>query len=277
MKKLYFIPIGGLANRLFSMNSAISFCEDYNIKLKIIWFKDKGMGAGFSDLFLLSSQYNNVEIVDAKWYHYIFDRPRKRNLWLPYLFQYFYFCTKIYEYQLRYLRGKELYEKILEKRKTYLIHWAEFYSREVMKYDRFLLNREIQGVVNKRVSVFRDIPTVGVHVRRSDNVNSINNSPISLFIERIKREIADDNTVQFYVASDSLEEKQKLIKMFGRRVITSTQEVRRDTTDGIIEAVIDLYALAKTQKIYGSFYSTFSSYAAKINAIPLEILTVTNE
>ena len=47
MKRLTLIPIGGLANRFNAITSAIAFCRDYHIKLRVIWFKDKGMGANF--------------------------------------------------------------------------------------------------------------------------------------------------------------------------------------------------------------------------------------
>ena len=89
MKRLTLIPIGGLANRFNAITSAIAFCRDYHIKLRVIWFKDKGMGANFHDLFELSEDVDKsmVEIIDAKWFHYIYDRPRRRNFWIPYIFQ----------------------------------------------------------------------------------------------------------------------------------------------------------------------------------------------
>ena len=43
MKTLTLVPIGGLANRFYAITSAIASCKDYNVKLKVIWFKDKGM------------------------------------------------------------------------------------------------------------------------------------------------------------------------------------------------------------------------------------------
>ena len=90
-----FIPIGGLANRFFAITSAISFCQDHNVRLRVIWFKDWGMGTSFNSIMELSQHFQDVEITDARWKDYIFDRPRKRNLWLPYLFQRFYFGKRI--------------------------------------------------------------------------------------------------------------------------------------------------------------------------------------
>ena len=40
----------------------------------------------------------------------------------------------------------------------------------------------------------------------------------------------------------------------------------------IREGVADMYTLARTQKIYGSFQSSFSNIAAQLGRVPLEIL-----
>ncbi len=42
--------------------------------------------------------------------------------------------------------------------------------------------------------------------------------------------------------------------------------------EGIREGVADMYTLARTQKIYGSFQSSFSNIAAQLGRVPLEIL-----
>ena len=79
MKSLTLVPIGGLANRFYAITSAIAFCRDHDITLRVIWFKDKGMGADFHSLFELSETVDKhkVEIVDAKWFHYLYDLGRK--------------------------------------------------------------------------------------------------------------------------------------------------------------------------------------------------------
>ena len=74
------------------------------------------------------------------------------------------------------------------------------------------------------------------------------------------------------MASDDLAEKQKLKELFGDRIITSWEEVRRDTLQGIKDAVVELYTLASTKKIYGSASSTYSMLAALLGHIELEIL-----
>ena len=78
-KKLTLVPIGGLANRLYAITSAIAFCEDHDIDLKVVWFKDWGMGADFHALFELAGNHPHVEIVDVTWKDYIYEDATEQN------------------------------------------------------------------------------------------------------------------------------------------------------------------------------------------------------
>lgn len=46
---LTFIPVGGLANRMRSISSAISLSDGDN--MHIYWFKDQGLNCRFDQLF----------------------------------------------------------------------------------------------------------------------------------------------------------------------------------------------------------------------------------
>ena len=53
-KELTLVPIGGLGNRMLAITSAINYCLRKDFNLKIVWFRDWGMGANFHDLFNIS-------------------------------------------------------------------------------------------------------------------------------------------------------------------------------------------------------------------------------
>lgn len=262
MKTLTLVPIGGLANRFYAITSAIAFCKDYNIKLRVIWFKDKGMGADFHSLFKLSEDVDksNVEVIDAKWYHYIYDRPRKRNLWLPWLWQYLLFSKRVDE-------GKQLHitHEILETKHLYLTHFCQFYK---MNPDLSVIkpNEYIESLIKEKKSIFPD-RIIGVHIRRGDHQLSIKESPLSVFINKMKKEIELYPDTFFYLASDSLNEKKQLISIFGNRIITDLSPTRRDNNEGIVLAVVELYLLSATKRIYGYSGSTFSVLASQISGI----------
>ena len=77
--------------------------------------------------------------------------------------------------------------------------------------------------------------------------------------------------VAFYVATDSEEDKTRLKEQFKERIITSPYKADRSTSEGIIEAITEMYALKSTQKIYGSYRSSYSILAADLSNIPLII------
>lgn len=275
MKQLTLVPIGGLANRIYAITSAIAFCKDYDVKLRIIWFKDKGMGADFHSLFDLSSEVDKskVEIIDAKWYHYIYDRPRKRNLWLPFVIQTFCFNFRYYEKNvLKTLNIDKLAEYIKRNKSIYLVAYYNFYNVE--KFNFLLLKNAISKRVDQIACSFSQKKTIGIHLRRTDNIDSIMNSPLSLFVIRMDREIASNPDIHFYIASDSMDEKLELQKQYGDRIIMSLKEVQRNNKDGIIDALIELYILSRTCKIYGSAHSSFSTLAAGIGGVELEIVSL---
>lgn len=271
-----FIPIGGLANRFFAIISAISFCQDHNVRLRVIWFKDWGMGASFNSIMELSQHFQNVEIIDARWKDYIFDRPRKRNLWLPFLFQRFYFGKRIYEkdvYEGDFSIDK-LKEAVLKQKSVYLVQCNFFYPKQgtfQILRPSILIQKKIE---NRKKLLKIDSNMIGIHIRRTDHVDSIKNSPLSLFVSKMEEEIRRDSSIRFYVASDDLVEKEKLRKIFGERVVAIFDEVRRDNQKGINDAMLDLYTLASMKKIYGSSNSTYSRLAAQLSGIDLEILSV---
>ena len=270
MKHLTLVPIGGLANRLFAITSAISFCRANGYTLKIYWFKDWGMGANFHDLFQ-KIDLPDVELIDAKWYHYIYDRPRKRNLWLPWIWQRFAFGNRIYEKEsFRIRHRQELVDKLLRYDRNYLIEWYAFFKESNFgRYIRPLAS--IQSKVQKVQALFPEY-TVGIHIRRSDHVDAIRNSPTQLFIDKMRAEILAHPAVKFFVASDSVEVKKELREEFKDRIISYEAEMTRGSKNGIIDAVVELTLLSKTARIYGSFNSTYSEFAAKLSDIDLIIL-----
>jgi hypothetical protein len=104
-------------------------------------------------------------------------------------------------------------------------------------------------------------------MRRRDHKKAISESPLSLFESVISDEISKNSAVNFYVASDSEEEKQYLKQIFGSRIITKLESSDRRSIQGMQAALVDLYTLSKTCKIYGSSGSSFSQTAADISGI----------
>lgn len=110
---------------------------------------------------------------------------------------------------------------------------------------------------------------VGLHVRQTDNRLAIQNSPIERYDQIIEDEIKRDSQIRFYLATDSEEVKHDLKNRYGSRIITIPLCLKRSSLQGMKDAVVDLYCLASTSKIYGSSASTYSLLAGKIYGTPV--------
>lgn len=114
--------------------------------------------------------------------------------------------------------------------------------------------------------------TVGVHIRRTDNVKSLSESPVEAFRRAMNHEIQENFNTRFYLATDDESLKRTLVQQYSDRIITQRTNVRRDTLAGMEEAVVDLWCLAATQKLLGSYWSSFTDMAAELGGIHPEIV-----
>lgn len=130
----------------------------------------------------------------------------------------------------------------------------------------FRPNIKLNETINKVTENF--VNTIGIHIRRSDHKEATKRSKTSYFIGKMNEYIKNDKNVKFFLATDDIETKNKLITEFGSRVITNNiTNYNRNQKDAIQSALIDLYCLSKTKQVLGSYHSTFSQMAATIGEI----------
>ena len=72
-RKLLFVPVGGLGNRMRSIASAVSLTRKAGVELEIIWFCDWALNACFCKLFKPFVLPDNVVLRDAAWKDYIWQ------------------------------------------------------------------------------------------------------------------------------------------------------------------------------------------------------------
>jgi hypothetical protein len=109
--------------------------------------------------------------------------------------------------------------------------------------------------------------TVGVHIRRTDHMAAIKHSSIQHFINAMDCEVAKTNA-NFFLATDCKETERELLSRYPHKITIFPKSCySRNSVLGIQEALIDLYCLSKTDKVLGSYYSSFSQVAAEISGI----------
>lgn len=266
------VPYGGLANRMKAIEALILLTEETGAESKAIWFKDQGLNCPFERLFR-PLKVSGLTLRNAVFTDYILnDRPRKKNLYIPHLFQKIRFNSCLHEDEVtqKAYRDFDFPQWAVSHKKTYLSACLQFHPGERQNsFKSFIPIPELLERIDERCKEFAT-NTIGIHIRRTDNIIAIEKSPTELFIRRMKEEIEIDKEVRFYLASDSPEEKKRLTAIFGDRLITNWKPVSRSTPEGVQDALVELYTLSRTQKIVGSYYSSYSETAAEIGKIPYE-------
>jgi hypothetical protein len=81
----------------------------------------------------------------------------------------------------------------------------------------------------------------------------------------MEKEIRTNPSVTFFLATDSPKEEQLMCSRFGDRIIVCRKRFSRLSLEGMRDALVDMYCLAATRRIYTSWNSSFSEIAGQIN------------
>ena len=122
MNRITFVPVGGLANRMRAIASVITLAQQTDSKLKVIWFPTWDLYAPFDFLFEPINK-DCITLRNAStWDKFTIDRPRRKNLCLPYLFQYLTFGDCKYECSFYSLIQQKFDFKgwVMSKREVYM-------------------------------------------------------------------------------------------------------------------------------------------------------------
>jgi hypothetical protein len=269
--KLVFVPSGGLGNRLRAVASAYNLAQTTGIQLRIYWFQDWALHAPFHSLFqpspLLCLTEGNVAAAMC------YDRPRRRNLFIPRLYQQLSFDQRIDEWQVTPLKQQGFdFNAWARGKRSYMSCYQDFGSFPNTVFAQ--LFHPIDAIERKiayNLSQLGDSP-IGIHIRRTDNIAATRRSPIQLFIDQIQTLLDERPAQRFYLATDDEPTKQQLRQLFGAAIITANSQAERGTIEGIQAAVAEMFTLARTRCIYGTADSSFSVIASRIGGNELHIL-----
>lgn len=282
---LYINPIGGLANRMRALAGGISLAQDLGVDFKLVWLKNWELYAEFDDIFEMPEELlGRVSYPDKVTYGILYSPPRLKNLYIS--------SMTLRRYGLSFLGSNEpyfdiaaavdsgsevkrMFEQGFAKRdKCFLQGGIHLYPFDLELYRHlFKPSENIKKVVDERIAELGE-NRYGVHIRRTDNIESIRKSPDEIFIKEMNRRLTVNSEIRFYLSTDSEEVKLKFKREFGEKVRFSPKVARRDTVDGIKEAAIELFTLANTKAILGSYFSSFSEAASLLGDVPLKEVRV---
>lgn len=268
MKDITLIPFAGLCNRMRAVSSGIFAAKEMDVPLFIYWNKTHDCFANWSDLFL-PLQLTGVSIIENR--NPINWISNKRTFRIPAFIR-----QLLYEKCIRGFsrnNGKTILEedRFLNTEGHVCIESCCDLCDHFPLNKIFILTEELENKVNEIKSSFSQ-KTIGVHIRRTDNYNSIKSNTINDFVKRMVEELNSDCNISFYLATDDYSVKTIMRNKFGDRILSPQFELSRTSVNGMKDAVVDLYCLSKTNHIIGSFYSSYSEIASELGNIELEII-----
>ena len=282
------VPLGGLCNRLRAIQSAIALAQDMQAPLRIVWLRDSGLNARFTDLFepltsqvLPAGRRIPLSLSDSSDV-FRYAVPTRYNLRLPLLWQRLAFDVRLSEaYLCQLLKHPSYKEHPLETlrprlRGKVLIHTGlGFYpSDDTLLPHLFVPSDDVQTLLASRLPLLTP-HTVGLHIRRTDNQMSVLHSPLTAFESAMAADIARDPETVFYLATDDASVADALAANHPGRILTAPYQTAVGETStsktssrgfyagradvrGMQEAVAELFTLMACPRFHGSYWSSFS-------------------
>ncbi len=256
------VPLGGLCNRLRHMLSVISLATDTKAGVEFRWPCNAECFARFDQLFEPLSHTVGPALSR--------DLPGgKRDFYLRKTYR----RLRGYRKQWRDNADAATLRQALMTDKGQKTYIASGYA--LTAYDTRLAAKMFVPLPHlqdriAQVTAHFGTNTIGMHIRRTDNAQSMAHSPVECF-ERIAAQAVQEGK-QIYLATDDEGVLEHFKQTFGQHLLHAPFVGGRDTLQGMEAAVTDLWSLAKTTHIYGSYYSSYSEMAAEIGQVPYTVV-----
>ncbi|GHU70366.1 hypothetical protein FACS1894184_15730 [Clostridia bacterium] len=247
-------PVGGLCNRMRAIASLNGLMKQLKIDrtFTVIWKKNSDLNCLFNALF---SDDPSFAIATSSF-------TFRNHTIVPYKYL-FYYISELYKspsfVNIQNVREIDFIDRKHDKY-IYIYTCHAFYANQ--DYSCFHPTRELVTLANDIQCKIQKNKTIGLHIRRQDNLNSIKYSPNELFHERIQTIMHTDPETKFFLATDDSEVRVEFMNRYKNRLIVQSQsDFSRKTISGMKYALVDLLCLASCKEILGSYYSSFSEVA----------------
>ena len=259
----------GLCNRMKEMASAIALARAAGQPLVVYWLKNRYLNCSFDKLFEPIADVPVVDIETSRFRSLVdWDSLRYRLRTVREPADLFLGNAQIEEYRES---GADLVPIVAKAKHTVIITYYRFMAGADSLED-FRPREDILAEADAAVAELGTAGLVGVHIRGTDNTESLEKSPVTAFVERMQEEAARDPGARFFLATDDPSTEEAIGLVFPDRVVTRPKVFARDRSEGVRDALVDLLLLSRCRLILGSHWSSFTEVAAEIGGIDLEIV-----
>lgn len=268
-------PYGGLGNRIRAIESGIRLACKLNRKLHIIWRINLYSPESFSDIIEEIKECDcRITILDDKYYA---TSTEKKSKFLSVSNRLRRMFNKLYmeiEGKGKHIDysgyPKKKYElDNFNKKNMYIYACGGFLNGDV-DYKKIVFCKNIEKRAHDVYNgLFGESDyVVGVHIRRGDHIECIENSPLELFVDKMNEIIGEKTNVKFYVCSDEDSIIEQLMNIFADRVMVYNGFDRtRWSVKSQIDAMSEILLLSQCNMVIRSAMSTFALLAAEIGGI----------
>lgn len=265
-------PLAGMGNRFLALASAHELAVKSGKKLAVIWNVDGALGTKSKNIIELPEDIKIYETTNLG-----FRKSPGKRLYSEFIRWWFRKTSNLYYNQDEIAEFADKYMDIeVEKhRKIYVKSWKEFTDIETNSKEKFAFIQPGPMVLSRGEKLFDKInkDTIGIHIRRTDHIDAILNSPIELFVENMEEEIRINTKTLFFLSTDDKQVEKEIIEQFKDKVFVYEGKCfQRMGSEGAQDALVDMLALSKCKKIYASFGSTFSRMAGYIGGCEVQVL-----
>ena len=131
---------------------------------------------------------------------------------------------------------------------------------------------KLNSKLAERINQMKTKSFIGLHIRRGDNITSRDVSKSLDFERAIENELSIDVDAMFYLCTDDYREENNFKLKYGNRIMHFPVGLNRSRPKDIQNALLDLVMLSKSNKIYGSYWSSFSEVASAYGRVELEMV-----
>ena len=257
------VTFGGLGNRMRVLNSSFELNKSLKTSLGVIWHVKAELNAPFFTLFK-ETQHAFRLIKGLKYrlflpffkHIYVQRFPRLHKAILGLFYDQILFDDDVFE-----INENEILALLKGKRKVLIATCYAFFPFD--NFDNFILSEKLQHRLTEL-----SVPSgaVGVHVRRTDHAEIIKDSSLEKYDNAIATEIRINPSISFFLATDDYEVKAYYKQKLGPKLITQNFELSRASIDGVENAIVDIYSLARCTKLICNSKSSFAVTAQKIGS-----------